>query len=153
MSKVVRQVSWMGVTQEVRIKNRNNRLWRWWLWFFPGADLGRVYIALGRTIWCPEYADYLKEDMFVHELEHLKQQRFSYLRAFVTFWRFWLSKKYRLETELPAFQAQYQYMQGRIPIKELYQYRHAVADVLSGPLYGEIITKAEAFERLGEKAV
>jgi hypothetical protein len=146
-----RTISWKGKTRTYHIRSRRDGGWGWWLWFFPGANLERLYIALGRTIWIPTGHSSIPEDMFVHELHHLKQQDFSYRKAVVTFWRFWLSKKFRLDSELPAFQVQYQHMVGKIPMRALYDYRNSVAEVLSSKLYGEIITKAEAFERIGEK--
>jgi len=149
----VRDIKAFGRWRKVHVKARKGE-WAWWRWFFPGADMDTVYIALGRTIFCPPNTVRISDDMYVHELVHLQQQKFSYLRAFVTFWRFWLSKKFRLDCELPAFQAQYHYMKDikSMSVMQLYQYRHAVADVLSSKLYGEIISKAEAFEKLGEKA-
>lgn len=113
-----------------------------------------VYITLGRTIFCPPLMRVMPADILTHEIVHLKQQRFSYLRAFATFWRFYFSKSFRLYSEFPAFHEQYLWVEanGKMNYLQLHQYRRSLAGTLSGKLYGEIITEAEAFERLGQKA-
>lgn len=122
--------------------------------------MDRVHIALGRSIWIPASGEFtthplmMSEEMLVHELEHLHQQRFSYMRALYTFVRYWLDKRFRYETELGAFQEQYRWVvrNGKLSFKQLYTYRMALAETLSSELYGFVATKDQAFEALGQKA-
>ena len=87
----------------------------------------------------------LIEDLKVHERVHVRQQC-EYPGGPWAWWSMYiLSKEFRLSQELPAYQAQFRWILENVRDYQFKKRRiETLIDDLSGPLYGGLITKAEA---------
>lgn len=104
------------------------------------AITNKTIFALADTI----YTDYdLTPDLLVHELVHLEQQR----RVGTTEWvyDFLEYPDKRLKYELEAYRKQLQSIKDRNYRAKV---RWSSADNLSSPLYGNIISRQDAFDLL-----
>jgi len=92
-------------------------------------------------------------DMQVHELIHLRQHGFSYRKAILWWVRYYFDKKFRYSQELEAYRAQYEWYCNtqQVTYKDKFEYRLAIATILSSEMYGKLATKTEAFEEIGKK--
>lgn len=99
-----------------------------------------IAITYGKTVYChKEMPDHLKE----HEMVHVKQQKNVFFAFF--WWILYLcSAKFRLSQELEAYRAQYQYICRHFSISKRLETARALANLLSGPMYGGLVTFAEA---------
>lgn len=106
-----------------------------------GVQFKDIIIAYDDTIYC---ADDLPNHSIAHELIHLEQQE----RMGVEKWwdEYLASPKFRLSQEIPAYQAEVRYMFNNK--EETYEYRikwrNHMARMLSGPMYGNIISYEDA---------
>lgn len=105
------------------------------------AITDKTVFALGDSI----YTDYpLSEDLFVHELVHLKQQEKVGVKEWV--YDFLYDVEARLRYEVEAYRKQLASIKDR-------NYRHKVrmqsARNLSSDLYGSIISYDDAFKLIG----
>ena len=80
--------------------------------FFPGYDFSKVIFAFGDTIYA---AKPLASYNLVHEKVHLRQMKYSKLYGIIHFIRFVLSKKFRYQSELEAYQEEYKYIKKIAP--------------------------------------
>jgi len=104
--------------------------------FFPAIGDNTI-IAFGDTIYAK---DPLSKDKIVHEQVHLEQHKYSNLWAIIYLIRYRLSKRFRLKSEIEAFHEQYSVSGDWILEK--------AAKILSGKLYGEIISYKDAKEAI-----
>jgi len=111
----------------------------WWLLkiLFPVIDWDRTILAFGDVVYSK---DSISEDKAIHEAVHLKQQKHSKLWAIIYLIRYRLSKRFRLKSEIEAFHEQYSVSGDWILEK--------AAKILSGKLYGEIISYKDAKEAI-----
>lgn len=105
--------------------------------FFPLILDDKTIMVWGDTIYT-EYA--LPPHLLEHEKVHIRQQK-DKLRGLIWWFRFTVSKKFRLEQEIEAFKVQYKTLGGK---DSLYN----IAMHLSGPLYGNMISFDEATKRI-----
>lgn len=116
-------------------------------WFAPLLRLfgmkpgpGAIY-TVGRTIYSPGP---LTADLLTHEQTHTRQQRVPLI-----WWvRYMLSPRFRLEQEMQAYVEQFKYLQARTPRRYHLRVLMAFAEIVSGPMYGSILTREEAVQEL-----
>lgn len=112
-----------------------HRPWFWWILKLRFKMKWKdVAIASGDTIYTPKKLEgYLIE----HELVHIRQMKE------VRFWwiKYLLSKKFRFRMELEAYRRQYD-MLGTP------EWREHIAGILSGPVYGYMVSKERAYDLL-----
>lgn len=136
-----------------RIKTRKSRLWNVLKIFFPGADMSKVYLAFGNTIYMPPDVTECPESMLIHEGWHLRQQGYSKLKAVIWWLKYIRDKDFRYDQELEAYKTQWVWfnkVHKNATYQQKYQYRQAIASILASPMYGNITTTQEAFKALGE---
>ena len=117
--------------------------------FFPEVDSPnwKPIFCYGDTIYNPTKQDLAnRPDLIVHEEVHMKQQGKS-----PDFWweRYFLNPEFRLEQEVEAYRAQYKYMSKHIKDREtLAWFLSEISRDLSSELYGNIISKQDAWSRI-----
>lgn len=116
-------------------------------WFAPLLRLfgmkpgpGVIY-TVGRTIYSPGP---LTGDLLAHEATHTRQQRPWGLGPLLWWTRYMLSPRFRLEQEMQAYAEQFRYIQARTPRRYHLRVLMAFAEIVSGPMYGSILTPQEA---------
>ncbi len=117
----------------IKIKESKPMLWFIIKLFYPKAEWEKVAFTFGNTI----YGVNLSSDIIAHEMVHVKQQHYSKIFACYSFLRYWISSKYRLSMEIPAYQEQWKH--GGITKEKL-------ARNISSPLYGNMISYEEALK-------
>jgi hypothetical protein len=113
---------------------------------FPGAASPSVVFCWGDTMYTPGGIA-IPREIKAHERVHSRQQG----TAPAHWWaRYLVDKEFRLEQELPAHRMQFtsfcEHVKDRNR-RSLYLH-NVVARALSSPLYGGLITHAEAVRRL-----
>ena len=101
-----------------------------------------VIITYGSVVYCKFDLDWQK---IVHEMTHVKQQKDP-----AAWWeRYFIDKEFRLSQELEAYQNEAKLIRQSIKDrnKKFMAIRQIALD-FSGPMYGNIITYAEAFKLL-----
>lgn len=128
----------------MKILNRPPRLYRIIQLFFPEYDFDTVHaFVFGDTIYTKHRP--LPKDIAVHESIHIIQMRYSKFYAIFHFLRYFLSKKFRVQTELPAFREQYRYL--KFHGMNAYDAAKRFARALSEEkIYGNKITYEEALK-------
>jgi hypothetical protein len=110
-----------------------------------GVDFekGTVF-AIGDVI----YSKYeITGDLMEHELVHIKQQH----DMGVSIWweKFFESPEFRLSQEVEAYQTQYRWIERHHKDRNArHYYLNAFAGFLSGPMYGHLISHAEAIKQI-----
>lgn len=99
---------------------------------------GKLYNPSGREL--PPY-------LVTHELVHVKQQEFNGPNVW---WELYLlSDEFRLSQELEAYRAEYKHFcQLSKDRNERHSFLNYIATNLSGPLYGNLMTKETAIARI-----
>lgn len=110
----------------------------WWLikLMFPHAEWGKLVLTFGDTIYA---STPLNESQLIHEKIHLEQHHYSKMYAVYYIFRYFISPKFRLKSELEAYRAEVAF---NPEWKEIY------AANISSKLYGNLITHKEACELL-----
>ena len=101
----------------------------------------------GRTLYNPS-GNPIQTNLFVHEEVHMIRQGPDP----DAWWDKYLSDPiFRLEEEILAYQKQYKYAKTMIKDRnELFKFLNRLANDLSGPIYGNLCTKAEAMKKIKE---
>lgn len=108
------------------------------------VDLSRTAFAYGDTIYKQDGV--VLDDLLAHEEIHLTQQSKMVGGAAAWWERYMVDIDFRLEQEIPAYQAQYKWFRRRITNKDhLKRIRNIMAEDMSGPTYGHMIGRDEAF--------
>lgn len=108
---------------------------------FPNAKRPGVVFCWGDVIYNPAGV-YLSPEIIEHEQVHSQQQKNEPL-----FWweRYLYNKQFRLDQEIPAHRAEYwaykEYFNNRALRRAAL---HRIAERLAGPLYGGLISVADA---------
>src|SRR3990167_5737716 len=99
----------------------------------------------GENIYSPD-GNHLSDDLIAHENTHMIQQGDEPAE----WWKQYLKdKRFRLAEELEAYRIQYQYAKMRVKDRNrLFQFLYRIAADLSSPMYGNIITHAEAMRQI-----
>lgn len=79
----------------------------WW-WFLTGKKWGEVAMTWGATIYCEE--DKLRDDVLIHELEHVRQNRGKWYLSLWFLIRGTVDKKFYEKLEMEAKRAQFHYL-------------------------------------------
>jgi len=110
---------------------------------FPWADFDKgVVFTYGDTCYCEKD---LPLDLYVHEEVHSKQQTNpeEWWAKYIT------DPEFRLSQEMEAYQAQWSFIKRKVRDRSLqHRVRTRIARVLSGKLYGGIITFNQAYKAL-----
>jgi hypothetical protein len=98
----------------------------------------------GDTIYNPHKIK-IPEDLLAHEITHMGQQQNP-----KEWWNKYLTdKKFRLSQELEAYKEQIKFASKHIKDRNaLNKYKLDIADFLSSPIYGNIVSKSDAFRML-----
>lgn len=118
----------------------------------PGKD---TVFAYGDAIYNPNNVP-ITPDLEVHEGVHMRQQQRptgTFLRDIIGAKRWWIKyindPKFRLEQEIEAYRAQFAFICKVVKDKNR---RHKIllkiGEFLSGPLYGNLITKKQAMDEI-----
>lgn len=126
-------------------------LWMFWKLWFPGADTDRVVVAFGRNVYAPSAS--VSPDLWMHEHTHLLRQHYSFFYAFWWHLKYRFSSKFRYNEEVLAYGEQLRYvksqsLKGTYEGRKVWQWREAMAKLLSSKLYGSIATFDEASEAI-----
>lgn len=122
--------------------------------FFKLEELGLGSIfTYGDTIYNPFNVE-LTQDLIVHEMVHIRQQESDNTVAGIWWKRFFMDPDFRLEQELEAYAAQYKYICTQVTDREKRSKNLlTLAGLLSGPMYGHIIGKMEAYAQIKHRAL
>lgn len=112
---------------------------------FPEAHKEGVIFTYGETVYVVG-SDSLIGPLRAHEAVHVQRQ----LKAGVETWwgQYLVDAEFRLAEELPAHRAEYQTIVGQIGRIKARHYMEQIAGRLCGPLYGGIISEANARKAL-----
>lgn len=98
-----------------------------------------IVFTYGDTIYNPQ-GHPLRPDFLVHESVHVERQKKP-----KEWWSKYLTDvKFRLEEELAAYREQYKFMEANYNRKDRRTVLKAIVKDLSGSMYGNLVTKAEA---------
>lgn len=100
-----------------------------------------VTVTYGKTIYSK---DPIPLDLLAHELVHVRQQ--SVIGAKIWWWQYRNSKVFRLNQEIPAYRAQYDYVKKHYKKQLHFNYLKFFATVLSSKQYDLGISLIEAME-------
>lgn len=106
-----------------------------------GCDWNRTAFAFSNTIYSKVE---LPDHLIVHESTHLNQQLRNPLGAWIWLALYLCSKRFRYHMELQAYRKQWQFFRDNYPFNQRGAFLEKVAGDLSGKLYGNIVTYAEA---------
>lgn len=112
-----------------------------------GVSWDRTVVAYGDTIHSARLP--LPADIEVHERVHLRQQGYTQAGAAVWWKKYLDDPQFRYEQELEAYRAQYQFLRKTVKDRNaLTQRTHKLAQLLSSPMYGEVVTLSEALKEI-----
>jgi hypothetical protein len=115
---------------------------------FPGAKHPGVIFTFGGTIYAPGFKD-LPVVLRAHEGVHFSRQTATGMTPDRWWDRYLVDVEYRLDEELKAHRAEYRsYCDLTKSREDRIRYLHTVGAKLAAPLYGAIITAAEARRRI-----
>lgn len=104
--------------------------------------------SYGGILFNPARVD-IPDHLMVHEEVHAKQQQYDMHVASIWWKRYIGDPAFRLEQELEAYQAQYQFICSKIKDKNTrFRMLHAIASDLSSTMYGKVISYTEAVRRI-----
>lgn len=120
---------------------------------FPVKGVPGVIYAYGDRIYAPGSKGDLPSWILAHEEVHGRQQKDNCpfcLEACVKDWwaEYITGYQFRLEQEIPAHRAEWQSYQSDGYDNHGYDYLDRIAARLSGPLYGNLISKEGAIEEI-----
>ena len=108
-----------------------------------GISFDNVIFAVGDTI---HTKNPIGEDLLTHEKVHLRQQS-QYVGGWQSWWdRYLIDDKFRLEQEIEAYTAQYNYVKTTIKDRNKLN-KYLVINIvkpLSGTMYGNMISERDA---------
>ncbi len=108
------------------------------------VEWGPTVVTYGDTVYCGYK---LSDDVVVHESVHIEQQATIGVE---TWWRrYYDDPQFRYEQELEAYRAQYKFIKRTIKDRnKMNQRLLLLASYLSGDMYENIVTKAEAMKAI-----
>lgn len=104
----------------------------------------------GDIIYSPAGEDIITPDLRAHEERHRDQQ--IAVGGPEAWWeRYLADPEWRAEQELDAYRAQYRFMKRHVRDRNaLVWFRREIAGILSGPLYGRVMSGSRAYEAIGQ---
>lgn len=112
---------------------------------FPMAAKGDVIFSWGNRIYRPNVMAGLSKSLAAHEAVHCKRQM-AYPGGTEAWWeRYLIEAQFRLDEEIPAHKAEFAVLRAKY--KSPSMKAHALSQIahrLAGPLYGNLISIAEA---------
>lgn len=122
---------------------------------FPVKGVPGIIYAYGDRIYAPGSKGDLPSWILAHEEVHGRQQHDTLWPDLYLVDKWWTnyigSPQFRLEQEIPAHRAEWQsYLRSYTwpPSKEDRNYLDSITERLSGPLYGNLISKERAIEEI-----
>lgn len=116
---------------------------------FP-VDNAEVVMAYNGNIYNP-FKLPLRDDLIFHEMVHIDQQDRAKEKG-ITIDQWWEryanNKESRIELEAQAYGKQIQFIRKNQGEKRAVQALTAFSNYLSGPIYGSVITRPNAFKKL-----
>ena len=108
-----------------------------------------IAFTYGDTVFCKNN---LTTDLLVHESVHVKQQA-SYFGGSEYWWKKYIEDKdFRLSQEVEAYKSQLEWYKRNIKDRNtLFKAYNSIWNILSGPMYGNMITASEAARLLPYK--
>lgn len=116
---------------------------------FPKAEQEQAVFTYGDTLYNPFNAQ-ITDDLKIHESVHTKQQK----DGVKEWWDKYCSEpEFRIKQEAEAYSAQVYYLRNekKLPARVTEWFIEKIAQTLSGPLYGSVITKPKAKTILRKK--
>lgn len=111
-----------------------------------------VFFTYGNTCYNPTGTE-LTDDLIRHEETHVEQQMADPEVAKLWWERFFRDPVFRLDQEAEAYGAQYKFICQKVKDREKrMQNLFGLAKLLSGPLYGSIISQGKAIQLIREYA-
>lgn len=119
---------------------------------FNFEDDKPIFFSFGNIIYNPNNA-HLSADLLRHEETHMEQQMHSPEVAMIWWRRYIADPVFRMEQEGEAFGAQYAFICQSVKDPN-YRYKNlvALAQAMSAPLYGGVISVNEAIIKIREYA-
>ena len=118
---------------------------------FPGLEKYRPIATYGDTIYNP-FGVYIDPSLMAHEEKHMRQQMPLTDRPelYIQIWweNYLKYPEFRLSQELEAYRAQYAYAKAHYNRAQCRQLLDFISSALSSSLYGNLITKQQAKERI-----
>lgn len=112
--------------------------------FFPQCEERKAIFAYGDTIYNPFNVS-ISPDLEVHESVHAKQQGSN---PEVWWIRYCSEPEFRLQQEIEAYGTQYSFVKRNTPNKYSDWLKEKLAEALSGPLYGSLLSKSSAESKI-----
>lgn len=107
-----------------------------------------TFFTYGDTIYNPDGVE-MPHDLIVHEQTHGYQQEMDEHVASLWWKRYIADPQFRLEQECDAYAQQYRYICSITKNREKRaRYLFEMAKMLASPMYGSIVTQAEAMKML-----
>lgn len=115
-----------------------------------GADWKDAVVTYGDTVYSSRP---ISPDLEAHEAVHIRQQAGDYGLNAEHWWRrYYTDPAFRLEQEIEAYQAQYDYMKKHCNNRNLlFKMRDKLARDLSGTVYGKCCDYVSAFCVIAQK--
>lgn len=114
-----------------------------------GVDFNKgIVFTVGDTI---HSAVEIPRDLMVHELTHVRQQR-AFEGGYEEWWNRYLEdEKFRYSQELEAYRNQWKWIETNVKDRnKAFRLFMQIAQLLSGEMYGKMVTLSEAKEALKE---
>lgn len=108
-----------------------------WRWGTPRS----VIVSMGDRIYTLAP---LREDLLVHEREHLAAQKYSFFFAHLWWMAYLLLPNFRFNEELDAYRAQWKWVDKNVRGSDRSKLLAEMAMNLAGPYYGRLTTFEEA---------
>lgn len=113
--------------------------------------LGTIF-TYGDTLYNPSNMP-ISEDLVEHEMTHAHQQQHDETVAGLWWKRYIDDPQFRLDQEVEAYAQQYKFLcKTQKDRNKRARMLHQIATMLSGPMYGNIVTHTEAMRRVREYA-
>ena len=112
---------------------------------FPSVPKKEVVIVWANKIYS---ARPISEDVLEHEKVHIKQQGGTNWGAIKWYLKYFVSSKFRLNQEIEAYRAQYQFIKRKWSEQKAEKLLELIASYLSGPTYGKIISYSKALKEI-----
>lgn len=111
-----------------------------------------VLFTYGDTIYNPGDAQ-ITDDLMIHEQVHAKQQKHNDEDAALWWGKYLRDPEFRISQEVEAYAEQYKFLCRKIQNKQQrFELVKRMAEIMSGPLYGNCISFGSALFKIKEKA-